>query len=69
MPLALITLRMVFVCAWTIDDTGSLSCQSLHELQLEGGNGLVESRLLSMEWNESFQKTIARDSLISKLNN
>jgi hypothetical protein len=46
---------MVFVCAWTIDDTGSLSCQSLHELQLEGGNGLVESRLLSMEWNESYR--------------
>ncbi len=69
MPLALITLRMVFVCAWTIDDAGSLFCQSLHELQLEGGNGLVESRLLSMEWNESFQKTIARGCLISKLNN
>ncbi len=32
MPITFITLKIVFVLAWTIGDANSLSCQSLHQV-------------------------------------
>jgi hypothetical protein len=32
MPIAFITLKMVFVLAWTIGDASSLACQSLNQV-------------------------------------
>ncbi len=34
MPVTFVTLKMVFVLAWTIGDTSSLACQSLNEVQV-----------------------------------
>jgi hypothetical protein len=33
MPIAFITLKMVFVLAWTTGDASNLSCQSLYQVQ------------------------------------
>jgi hypothetical protein len=34
MPIAFITLKMVFVLAWTVGDASSLTCQSLNQVHL-----------------------------------
>jgi hypothetical protein len=34
MPVTFITLKMVFVLAWSIGDTSSLACQSLNQVQV-----------------------------------
>ncbi len=31
MPIGFITLKMVFICAWTSGDASNLSCQSLYQ--------------------------------------